>query len=202
MGRTLSPEGYPCGHGWFAIRNCQRLDGFVRIQPARIRNNPETRTFEGLWLLSRDRLGATEGGSVRRDSGDGYNLRSVLGHEVSQLLAADTKLFGRQLRCLRCRSMHDVGDSDPTLDQMAAVAVTHAGAAVNDSFDYSTKSQRRIEAIAWMREVGACGRGPKTWIDADEEQPKSRPDKIGHGGVAIRLEFRPAEPQELRGRSR
>ncbi len=98
--------------------------------------------------------------------------------------------------------MHDIGDADPTVDQVLPVGIGHAGAPVDLVADHTRRPKRRVEAVAGVREVGLGGSRPQTGVDADEQQLQSGTDEVGHGRVGERLQLGPCETHQQEGRSR
>jgi len=165
----------------------------VCVETGRIGHDPESAAFEVVVLFPHHRLRLLERSAVRRDACDGHDLGPVLGHEPPELLAALTKLGGAELRRPGRGSVGHVRDTDAPAQKVGPIVVGHPLAPVDRPGDDAGHRQRRIEAIAGVREVRLRGGGPEPGVDPDEQQLQIGTDEIGNGGVSEGLEFVSAE---------
>lgn len=70
-----------------------------------------------------------------------------------------------------------------------SIGVGHPRTTIDLVTDHPRRQQRRIEAVAGMREMGLSGSGPEPRIDAHEQQFQPRTNQIGHGRVSERFEL-------------
>ena len=139
-GKPSDGSGDAGGDGDLSVPRGERIDGLVGVESARIRDHPQLGGSERLRLATEGRPRLVKGGAVRRDPGDGDDVRTVLGGEVAQPLPSLAQLIGRDLRRPRRRPGHQVGDPDPTIDEVTAVVVGHPDAPVDRPVDHAPRS--------------------------------------------------------------
>ncbi len=176
--------------GGGGVRLGQRGDGLVRVEPARVGHHPELGAGQVLRLASRGRPGQPERRAVRRDAGDGDHARRRTTHQRLEVVPARAQLGGGELGGLGAGPADEVGDPEAAGPQPVAIGVVHAGGLVDGVLEDPGEQQRRVEAVAGVREVGLRGRGPQAGVDADEQQPDVRPEQVGHLGAAGRTRAR------------
>ena len=169
------------------------LDGLVCVETARVRNDPEVGTFERSVLASGRGSAISERRAVGRDPGDRHAVGPTLANARAESVGALAELVVGEVGRLRRGAFHDVGDRDPTLEQVASIVVAHPHPTVDLTVDDPGESQGGIEAIPRMGEVGLRRRGPQPGVDPDERQLRPIVDEFGD---EIRHD-RPLERQQL-----
>jgi hypothetical protein len=187
---TRDHSGSDC---WFAVGDGQRRGRFVCIQPAGVGYDPESSTLESVRLLAHDGFGKPEGRSVRGYACNCDYRRVMLADESAQQISTFSKFVLREFRSLCGRSMDNIGDSNPTLDDVSTVVFSHADAAVDGPLDDPGFEQRRIEPISWVSEVRLRSRRPEAGIYPDEQQAEAGPNQILNRRPLERLQLSPRE---------
>ena len=183
----------PGGFGGGPVGRGEGVDGLVGVESARVRHDPELGVAQRFGPPAECRTGLAERVPKRRDAGDGDHPRPVFGDEATEALSAVAELARRQLGSPGRGPGDEVGDADATPDEVPAVCVAHPDASVDHPVDDAGESERRIETVARMGEVGRRGGRPQPRVDADEQQSKTGPDEVGHRRAAERLQLGPGE---------
>ena len=148
--------------GRLGVRLSQTGDRLVGIQPAWIGHYPDPRASRQLSLLALLGFRSREGQAVRGDAGDRDNRWVMLRNKVFEPRTPCPQLVGCQLAGPGRGTIHQVRDTDATLDQIGTVLLRHRLAAIKITIDDAGQPQRRIETIARVREVGLGGRRPQS----------------------------------------
>ena len=144
----------------------------VGVQPAGVREHPDRPAADAVLLETEVSTRTRECGPVGRHAddrdqpgGDVADQRPERGGSLAQLLGA--QLGGRPRG-----TVGEVGDADAERRQVAVLVGRE------DAGRESRSVQRRPEPVARPREVVAALRGGQRRVDADEQDPKARPDDI------------------------
>jgi hypothetical protein len=178
LARGRLTRNHSGSYRWFAVGNGQRRSRFVCIQPAGVWYHPESSTLESIRLLAHDGFGKPKGRSIRGYTSNCDYRRVVLADEPAEQIATLSEFFLREFRSLCCRSMDNIGNANPTLDDVPAVIIGHADAAIDWPFDDPGREQRRIEPIPWVSEVRLRRGRPETGIYPHEQQTEAGTDQI------------------------
>ncbi|GAB3406117.1 hypothetical protein GCM10027515_20310 [Schumannella luteola] len=167
----------------------------MRIEPARVRHDPQTGPGDPLGLLAGDGLRPAEALTVGGDAGDRDDRGPVLGDEVGEPLGARAQLGAIEL-VGPCRgAVDEVGDADAGLDDRGPLRVVEARGELRQPGQDAGGDERRVEAVAGMREVGARRGGPESGVDADEQQLQSRAEQRLDRRAAQGVELGACEPR-------
>jgi hypothetical protein len=149
----------------------------VRVQTARVREDPDLRGTDRFVLQTQLRFRAIECGAVGADADDGEVPRCVAFHFAREDLPAFDQLFAGQLGGGGGGAGDDVGDADAEVEELALLggreeARREAGA-----------MERGPEAVPGSSEMLLDGSGVEAGIDAAEEDVEVRRDDVGQRRV-------------------
>jgi hypothetical protein len=185
------------------VSGAERRDRLVGVEAAWVGNHPERRAgpadrpVDGLRLPAQSRAALAEGVAVGGDAGDRDDRGTMIGDEPLQTRAALAQLLARELGGPPGRPSYEVGDPDAPRHEMRAVGIGHPGDPIDLVLGDAGRGQRRIEAVGRMREVGFDRGRPQAGVDADKQQPESRPDEIVDLMAAEGLQLQTREPHAV-----
>lgn len=185
----MSPAGSPDPGlpGNLRVPVGETVDGLVRVQPAGIGYHPQLGRAEIGLLAAQPSLASSEGMPERRDPGNGHDRRSHLLYETGETLPSLAQFLTTQLGGTDGRPIDQVGYPDARVLKITPLLVTHPGVGINRPVNETGSTQRRIESVGRMTEMGLGSRRPETGVDADEQQLALVTDQVRNGRAAKRL---------------
>ncbi len=157
-----------------AVQFRQASELVMRVQSARVRQDPHRRLAELFRLPSQFRLWPTERGAIRRHPEKGDHPRPIALHLPRQPACPVAQLFVTQLVGGRGRGIGDVGNAVSVFEKASILR------RVQPPVGEAGGMQRRPEAVAGPREVVADRGGLQTRVDADEENFQTPGDDVGN----------------------
>jgi hypothetical protein len=150
-------------------------------------------TLEPIRLLAHNGFGKPESRSVRGYASNCNHRRVMFADESAEQISTLSKFVLREFRSLRSGSMDNIGDANPTLNDVSTVVFSHADAPIDWPFDDPCREQRRIEPIPWVSEVCLRRRCPQTGVYPDEQQAEGGTNQILDRRPLERLQLSPRE---------
>lgn len=167
----------------------------IRVEPAWIRKNPDSRRSDSLLLQTCFGPRTIEPDSIGSNSQNRQPLRFVFLHFALEGDSARTIFLIAELGSSGGRSANDGSDSEPKGEQL----ITLAG--MQQTISEAGGMQRRPEAIARSRKVQPRRAGVESGIDATEKNLEVRRDQIRDNATVCVLQvFRSRSPKLYRGR--
>src|SRR5581483_1244517 len=89
----------------------------IRVESARLRQQPQARIADALLLRPDRRARSREADAIRADANDRHPARSIAAHLALEPLVSVDELVARQLRGSRRRARDEIGDAAAVVEQ-------------------------------------------------------------------------------------
>ncbi len=159
---------------YFTIFSGQPGERGVRVETARIGDDPQRHSAERLWLRSNRCRRPGEAGPIRRDAKHRDYPRINPSHPSLQGLGARQQLFRVELIGSRRSDGNQIRDAHAPRDQMGAVGLGEPACRVDLTIHDASAIKRGIEAVSAPGEVRLDGNRLQPGIDADDQQSRIR----------------------------
>ena len=156
---TPVPRGQACGR-------------LVRVEPAGIRDDPQLGALQVPRLAAHHGTGMSKRGAICGDACNSDDARPPFGDDTSQSLAPFAQLVLRKLACLDRCPVDEVGDADSARHEVGAIFGREPRRSIDLPLDEACKTQRGVEAVSRVGEVGLCCSRPQARVDPNEQQPQ------------------------------
>src|SRR3954453_15884188 len=135
-----------CGSPRPPVRPCETVNGLVGVEAAGIRQDPQLRIAEPIFLTALDGLRFGERLPIRGEAEPGTNCGLPPPYLRLEFLRTGVQVLQAQLVGTSARRRDDVGDADPETQDQFAVLFIHAITDVNQPRRDAGCVQRRPEA--------------------------------------------------------
>jgi hypothetical protein len=166
-----------------------------RIPPvdrARVRQEPESAPFQFVGLPAERRSRPIETGLEGALAQNGDGPWAKLDDLATKLVGSRSVVVELEVSVALSRPFHQVRDPDPEDEQLLGVS----GAKLMRG--QSALMECRPESVGWIAEVETRGTRVPPWVDADEQQSKSRRDQVGNDRAVGLDELGRGRPRQLK----